>query len=85
MNINIYTLKACPRCWLAYKYITSLQDEFPEMKLTRIDALLHPIYAYKQGVRMIPALQGKEHLSGVTLSKEKIRQFLQREKELQTD
>lgn len=58
--------------------LKKLQPEFPEMTVTEVDIVSHPAVAWKNGIRMIPALvAGKKTLSGVYLSSSRIREFLE--------
>ncbi len=63
---------------MAGRALAELQDEFADLHITKIDVTRHPRRAWQEGVRMIPCLiaDGKK-LSGIMLSKEQIRSFLQ--------
>lgn len=57
--------------------LTKLQEEYPELKIKKIDILAHPGKALKDGVRMIPTLQaGDRKLTGIFLSPAQIRAFV---------
>ncbi|NOX80323.1 MAG: hypothetical protein GXP57_04430 [Deltaproteobacteria bacterium] len=58
--------------------LKKLQPEFPEVTVAEVDILSHPVKAWKNGIRMIPALvAGEKTLSGVYLDSSRIREFLE--------
>ncbi len=58
--------------------LKKLQSEFPEMTVTEVDIVSHPVKAWKNGIRMIPTLvAGEKTLSGVYLDSSRIREFLE--------
>ncbi len=58
--------------------LKKLQPEFPEMTVTEVDIVSHPVNAWQDGIRMIPALvAGEKMLSGVYLGSSRIREFLE--------
>lgn len=85
MKITFYSIWACPRCALTRKHLKELEKGFPEMELTFIDALMNPVSTYKNGIRMVPALSGEKIISGIFISKDKIRDFLISEQKAQSN
>ncbi len=62
---------------MAGRALASLKEEFPDLEITKVDVTLHPGKALQAGVRMIPCLIiDDKKLSGIMLSKERIRSFL---------
>ena len=62
---------------MAGRALAELEKEFPDLNITKIDVTLHPMIAWQEGVRMIPCLMdGDKMLSGIMLSKDKIRSFI---------
>ncbi len=58
--------------------LKKLQPGFPEMTVEEVDIVSHPVKAWKNGIRMIPALvAGEKTLSGVYLDSSRIREFLE--------
>ncbi|VAW37844.1 hypothetical protein MNBD_DELTA04-1200 [hydrothermal vent metagenome] len=58
--------------------LKKLQPEFPEMTVAEVDIVSHPVKAWENGIRMIPALvAGEKTLSGVYLGSSRIREFLE--------
>ncbi len=55
-----------------------MEQEFPRLRIEKVDILASPGRVLQQGVRMIPALQtGEKKLSGIFLSAAEIRRFVQ--------
>ena len=62
---------------MAGRALAELETELPDLKIAKIDVTMHPMKAWQEGVRMIPCLtDGDKRLSGIMLSKEKIRAFI---------
>lgn len=62
---------------MAGRALAELEMEFPDLDITKIDVTLHPMKSWQEGVRMIPCLtDGDKMLSGILLSKEKMRSFI---------
>lgn len=62
---------------MAGRALASLKEEFPDLQITKVDVTLHPGKALQAEVRMIPCLIiDDKKLTGIMLSKEKIRSFL---------
>ncbi len=58
--------------------LKKLQPEFPGVTVAEVDIVSHPVKAWKNGIRMIPALvAGEKTLSGVYLDSSRIREFLE--------
>ncbi len=59
------------------RVLSRLQREMNNFQVDKVDILAHPLTAVKEGITMIPTLQlGDKRLSGVFLSEEQIRDFL---------
>lgn len=59
--------------------LTRLAMEFPDIAVEKIDILRHPGDAWKEGIRMIPALKNKDRiLSGFLPGNEEIRRFFEK-------
>ena len=57
--------------------LTKLQQEDPNLEITKIDVVTNPLLTWNNGIRMFPALKhGDKVLSGVLLSGEEIRKFI---------
>jgi hypothetical protein len=55
-----------------------LRDEFPDIEIEKLEILTNRVRAREDGVRQVPALvHGERRLSGLFLTKKKIRQFLE--------
>jgi len=52
------------------------QDEYKDITLEQVEIITNPLRALKDGIKLIPTLKyGKEKISGIFLSKEKIAAF----------
>lgn len=77
--IVFYKSAMCPRCLLVGRELYRLRQAYPDLKVKEVDVARHPLRAWREGIRMIPALRsGSEHLAGVFLSAELIRRFVTR-------
>ena len=77
MRIIFYKSKACPRCFVAGKHLQALCATYSHLQVEEIEILTSPLRAWRDGVRMIPALKiGKSILSGAYLSKTAITSFV---------
>ncbi len=57
--------------------LNRIGQETGNLEIENIDIILNPRRALQDGITMIPALQmGEQRLSGIFLSEEKIRDFL---------
>jgi len=62
---------------LVDRELTKLQEEDPDIEIIKTDVVTNPLQTWKNGIRMIPALKyGDKILSGITLSKKEIKQFI---------
>ena len=62
---------------LVDRELTKLQKENPDLKVIKIDVITNPLAAWKNGIRMIPALKdGHRILSGIFLGGKEIRRFI---------
>lgn len=62
---------------MAGRALAELKDEFPDLKIAKVDVTLHPKKALQAKVRMIPCLiSDDKRLSGILLSKAKMRSFI---------
>lgn len=60
--------------------LTKILKDYPDIEVEKVDIMTSPARAWKEGIRMIPALKsGKEILSGILLSEEGIRRFVQKQ------
>ena len=58
--------------------LAQLLDEFPDIEIEKLEILTNRARAREDGVRQVPALvYGERRLSGLFLTKKKIRQFLE--------
>lgn len=77
MKLTFYHSGLCPRCARARKHLVSLLGDTYIRYVDEVDILTHPVQTWKTGVRIIPALtSGTSRLSGIMLSREQIKQFL---------
>ena len=59
------------------RVLTKLQMEDANIEIVKIDVVTHPLTTWKNGIRMFPALKaGARTLSGIFLSEEDIRRFI---------
>ncbi len=60
------------------RVLKKLNNELGNLDIQEVDVLRHPRTALQAGITMIPALQmGEQRISGLFLSEQKIRDFLQ--------
>jgi len=77
MQIIFYRSNLCPRCFFAKKYLLEIVEVDPHIQIEEVDILGSPQRCLQDGIRMVPALTiDGDKLSGVFLSKEKIRTFI---------
>ena len=77
MLISFYHTSLCPRCARARKHLKELLGDRYEHSVTEIDTLTHPITAWQNDIRMIPALKCNGYiLSSIMLSRSSISAFL---------
>ena len=78
--IVFYNSALCPRCMLARRALRRLRLQFPDMKIEEVDVVANPLRAWRDGIRMIPALRaGDDLLAGIFLREEAIRRFVARQ------
>jgi glutaredoxin len=81
MQITFYKSNLCPRCAMAGRHLRALSAEISDVTVEEIDIFTSPRRAWRDGIRMVPALKiGEKVLSGLYLSRETIADFLAREK-----
>ncbi|MHB8810087.1 MAG: hypothetical protein ACYC9M_08745 [Desulfobulbaceae bacterium] len=77
--ITFYRSSLCPRCMLVRRELDRLRQEYPGLEVEEVDVVVHPLRAWRSGVRMIPALQaGDELLTGIILEAQDIRRLVAR-------
>jgi len=64
---------------MAKKALDELRQNRDDIHLEEIEILSNPLRVLKNGVKFIPTLKcGKEQLSGILLSREKIEKFIEK-------
>lgn len=64
---------------MAKKALDELLTDMDDVHLEEVEVLSSPLRAIKDGVKFIPTLQcGKERLSGILLSRDKIAAFIKK-------
>ncbi len=64
---------------MAKKALDELLTDRPDILLEEVEILSSPLRALKNGVKLIPALKsGEEQISGIFLSKGKIKAFIEK-------
>ena len=77
MRITLYKSFLCPRCYLAKRYLTEIAATDPTITFEEVDILASPGRAWKERIRMIPALKVDNRIkSGLYLNKETILNFI---------
>jgi len=77
MKVTLYKSSLCPRCHFARRSLEHLRTLQPDIELELVDILTSPRRAFRDGVRMIPAIRiGDRFLSGLYLNRESIAAFL---------
>lgn len=78
MKIFFYKSALCPRCMLAGRTLSNLKIKFPGMEIEELDVTVHPLRAWQDGIRLIPAIRsGNKIISGLFLGSREIREFLE--------
>ncbi len=81
MEVTLYRSFLCPRCYMAARHLRSIAGNDPSLQITEREVGSHPVRIWRQGIRMIPALQiGRQTLSGIYLSKKQIESFIKHSK-----
>ena len=79
MLISFYHISLCPRCAQTRKHLQELLGPAYNQTIAEINILTQPAKALKDRVRLVPALKFNDDLlSGVFLSHQSIKQFLQK-------
>ena len=79
MLISFYHISLCPRCALARKHLKNLIGNSYDASVIEVNILRQPTKARKNRIRMVPAIKyGDDLISGVLLSRDSIKQFLQK-------
>lgn len=77
MLIILYKSSLCPRCYLAKKSLLKIAKENPDIHIQEVDILTSPATAWRDGIKMIPAIKiDEELLSSLYLSPRKIEDFV---------
>ncbi len=77
MLILFYKSALCPRCALARKHLKQFLGERYQEIVQEVDILKQPRTAWRNGIRMIPALTyDGDMIDGIMLSPEDIRKFV---------
>ncbi|HIP40650.1 MAG TPA: hypothetical protein EYG88_15005 [Desulfocapsa sulfexigens] len=64
---------------MAKKALDELLTDRPDISLEEVEILSSPLRALKDGIKLFPALKsGEEQISGIFLSKKKIKAFLEK-------
>lgn len=62
---------------MALKVLGEIKKERPELEIEMVDVVSSPLRAWKDGIRMIPAMKaGEKKLSAILLDKKTISAFL---------
>ena len=78
-KIFFYKSALCPRCMMARRILLGLQVDFPWLEIEEIDVATNPRRAWKDGIRLIPAIKGDaQSISGLFLNSEQIRNFIEK-------
>jgi hypothetical protein len=76
-RITFYHSALCPRCHIAGRHLKKLAASNPSLEIEKVDVLLSPRRAWRDGIRMIPAIRmDNTILSGIFLSEDAIVNFL---------
>lgn len=78
MKIFFYKSPCCPRCMMTGRALSDLKKAFPGMEIEELDVAVHPLRAWREGIRLVPAIRaGDKIISGLFLGSRKIREFLE--------
>ncbi|MDH5297392.1 MAG: hypothetical protein OEV91_00040 [Desulfobulbaceae bacterium] len=78
MKIQFYRSIICPRCLLVSRTLGRLQTLFPDLEVETIEITTTPLRAWQDNIRMVPALKsGDAILSGIILTQERVREFIE--------
>lgn len=77
MPLILYKSALCPRCAAAARALKRLAATDPTLRIEEVDILTSPRRAWRDGIRMIPAVKdGDRLLSGLLLSEKAIADFI---------
>lgn len=77
MKVELYRTVLCPRCLYVTHALNKMRREFPELDIEVIEISKNLNRLRAAGVRTVPTLViGKDKLSGLLLTPQKIRKFL---------
>lgn len=77
MPLILYKSALCPRCAAAARSLKKLAADDPSLRVEEVDILAAPLRAWRDGIRMIPALKdGDRLLSGLFLGEKAIADFI---------
>lgn len=77
MKVELYRTVLCPRCLYVTHALNKMHREFPELDIEVIEISKNLNRLRAAGVRTVPTLViGKDKLSGLLLTPQKIRKFL---------
>ncbi|WP_316347996.1 thioredoxin family protein [Desulfuromonas acetoxidans] len=81
MTITFYRTALCPRCFLAKRALDKIVAD-TDITVETVEVATTAVSSWRNGIRMIPALKiGDEILSGVLLDEQRIRRFIDQQKE----
>lgn len=77
-KIIFYKSALCPRCMMTGRILARIKETNKDLVIEEIDIMAHPLKAWQDGIRMIPALKsGEKVVSGLILNEERIRDFFE--------
>ncbi len=77
-SVTFYHSVICPRCQMAGLSLRQLLPEFPGVSIEKVELLTNFGRSRREGVARVPTLVAGEHrLSGIYLTKKRIRRFLE--------
>ncbi|MDH3349531.1 MAG: hypothetical protein OEM02_15710 [Desulfobulbaceae bacterium] len=82
-KITFFKSAVCPRCYVAWRELKKLGEEFPGLEVEEIDVLSHPIESAKRGIYFVPALQvGSRTLTMIFPRASIIREFVLKDSDI---
>jgi hypothetical protein len=64
---------------MAGRELAKLKPNYPDIEIEEVDVVAHPVTAWNDNIRMVPAFKaGDLVLSGIFLSGERIKKFLEK-------
>lgn len=77
-KILFYKSAVCPRCLMAGRNLIGLIEMFPCLEIEEVDVVAHPLRAWNDGIRLIPALRsGDKIIAGLLLNGAQIKKFIE--------